>query len=65
MKVGRVYKGLLCLQIGKELNMARGKCALSRVAIVEVEMENVFYPKRVMIESQSTHVSCKVWAICL
>lgn len=50
MKVGRMYKGLMCLQINQEFNMAGGKCALSRAAFVEVKMERIFYPTRMVIE---------------
>lgn len=59
MEVGRIDKILMCLQISKESNMARGKRALSRVAIVEAKMERIFffYPKGLVIESHKPHMS--------
>ena len=45
MKVGRVDKGQMYLQINKEFNMAREKCALGRTAIVEMKMERIFIQK--------------------
>lgn len=45
MKVGRMDEGRMYSQINKEFDMAREKCALGRIAIVEMKMERIFIQK--------------------
>lgn len=58
MEVGGMDKVLMCLQISKEPHVARGKCALSRVAIVDVKMDRIFHPERMVMQSHRPHMSC-------
>lgn len=57
MEVGGMDKVLMCLQISKESHVTRGKCALSRAAIVDVKMDTSFHPERMVIQSHRPHMS--------